>query len=76
VAGHYTEEYPPEQVLDVFERNDDPCEPLSAGEIANELTCDRKTAYNKLTTLAERGALRTKKIGARGRVWWLEGDET
>jgi len=74
--GHYAEEYPPEEILAVFKELDDPCEPLSARGVANRLECDRKTAFNKLETLGEQGELRTKKIGARARVWWLSGEDS
>jgi DNA-binding IclR family transcriptional regulator len=74
--GHYAEEYPPERILAIFEELEDPCEPLSAQEVAKSLGCDRKTAFNKLEMLGEQGDLRTKKIGARARVWWLSGDDS
>ena len=54
----------------MFERRPDPGAPLTAPEVAEELGCARRTAHAKLETLAERGVLRTKKVGARGRVWW------
>ena len=61
---------PVEEVLATFRRGDDPRAPLTAPEVAEELGCARRTAHAKLETLAERGDLRTKKVGARGRVWW------
>ena len=61
---------PVEAVLAVFERRPDPYAPLTAPEVAEEVGCARRTAHAKLETLAERGDLRTKAIGARGRVWW------
>lgn len=57
----------------MFEERSDPAEPLSAPEIAEALNCSRKTAYNKLITLCERGRLESKKVGARSRVWWTPG---
>jgi len=65
---------PVDEVLSVFERRPDPRAPLTAPEIADELGCARRTAHAKLSTLAERGDLRTKEVGARGRVWWLAPD--
>jgi predicted DNA binding protein/GAF domain-containing protein len=62
---------PVEDVLAVFERRADPYAPLTAPEVAEEVGCARRTAHAKLETLAERGELRTKAVGARGRVWWL-----
>lgn len=71
--GHYSTEYPVERVLAAFTERDDPSEPLSAPEVADILGCDRRTATQKLETLAERDEVRTKKIGARARVWWRPG---
>ncbi|MEF8842449.1 MAG: bacterio-opsin activator domain-containing protein [Haloarculaceae archaeon] len=65
---------PAEEALAVFERRADPRAPLTAPEVAEELDCARRTAHAKLEALAERGDLRTKKVGARGRVWWLPAD--
>jgi len=62
---------PVEAVLAVFEGRADPRAPLTAPEVAEELECARRTAHAKLEALTERGDLRTKKVGARGRVWWL-----
>lgn len=61
----------PEDVLDVFAERDDPTEPLTAPEIAEELGCSRSTALDKLTTLGEQGDVRSKKVGGRSRVWWI-----
>lgn len=74
--GHYAEEYPSERVLGVFNDRTDPDEPLTANEVAEALECDRKTAYNKLQSLADSGDLGTKKVGARGRVYWKPGVDT
>ena len=61
----------------LFDRGTDPCEPWTATEAADALSCSRRTAYNKFTALEERGELRSKKTGARGRVWWRpKGDNT
>lgn len=61
----------PEDVLDVFAARDDPTEPLTAPEIADELDCSRRSALNKLRALEERGDVRSKKVGGRSRVWWV-----
>lgn len=60
----------PEDVLGVFRRLDDPATPLTASDVAAEVDCSRRTAFDKLETLADGGTLRSKKVGARGRVWW------
>lgn len=61
--------------LAVFDDRDDPAAPLTAAEVADELGCVRRTAYDKLDALAERGDLATKKVGARSRVWWRPGGD-
>lgn len=58
-------------VLEVFEQEANVGTPLTTNEVADALGCARRTAYNKLDALVERDLLRTKKVGARGRVWWL-----
>jgi GAF domain-containing protein len=44
--------------------------PFTASEVAARVDCVRRTAHKKLTRLADTGRLETKKVGARGRVWW------
>lgn len=61
----------PEDILGVFRDREDFSEPLSAPEVAEALNCSRKTAYNKLGTLRDRGQVKSKKVGARSRVWWV-----
>jgi predicted ArsR family transcriptional regulator len=63
--------YTTEAVLSVFEANDEPHEPLTSSEIADELGCSGQTVRNRLNELSEEGKIRTKKVGARSRVWWL-----
>jgi len=65
---------PVEEALATFERQPRPGTPLTAPEVAEALGCARRTAHAKLEALAERGDLRTKKVGARGRVWWRPAD--
>ncbi|QLG28209.1 PAS domain S-box protein [Halorarum halophilum] len=59
-----------EAALEVFERQDEPCTPLTATEVAEELDCTRRTAHRKLEELSEQGELHSKKTGARSRIWW------
>lgn len=61
----------PEDILGVFRDREDASEPLSAPEVAEALNCSRKTAYNKLVTLRDRDQVKSKKVGARSRVWWI-----
>ena len=51
------------------DRDADAGEPAGGG--VDELGIARRTAHNKLNALVERGELETRKIGARGRVWWV-----
>ncbi len=44
--------------------------PLTTTEVADAVECSRRTAYDRLERLVECGAVETKKVGARGRVWW------
>lgn len=68
--GGRTAEYTTDEVLTVFDERDDPKEPLTARDVADELGCTRPTAHGKLTGLDTDGVLKTKKVGARARVWW------
>lgn len=63
-----------DDVLAIYEANDDPCEPFTAPEIAEVLDCHRNTARNKLEDLVFCGDLDTKKVSASGRVYWRPGD--
>lgn len=79
-TGQFDDRVPLERVRDVFAGLEDSAEPLDAGEVADESGIARRTAHNKLNSLVDEGELRTKKVGARGRVWWVphmsaEGDE-
>jgi len=64
--GTYTEEVTPDDALAVFTDH----EPRTASEVAEELGVVRRTAYNKLAALEERGDLKRKKVGGRAVVWW------
>jgi DNA-binding Lrp family transcriptional regulator len=72
--GQFADRIPAEEAMRVFESRDDPARPLTAGDIADALDCSRRTAHNKLGELTERGLLRTRKVGARSRVWWTPLD--
>ncbi|WP_137283274.1 PAS domain S-box protein [Halorussus salinisoli] len=62
--------------LAVFDRGTSPSAPYTTNEVADALDCSRRTAYNRLERLVERGDLETKKVGARGRVWWRPPGES
>lgn len=69
-AGQYADGIDPDTVIDVFDAREDLARPVTAGDVVDELGIARRTAHNKLNALVERGELETRKIGARGRVWW------
>ena len=69
--GRYADGIDPETVMDVFDARDDAARPVTAPDVVDELGIARRTAHNKLNALVERGTLDTRKIGARGRVWWI-----
>ena len=69
-SGQYADGIDPEAVLDVVDAREDLARPITAGDVVDELGIARRTAHNKLGALVERDVLETRKIGARGRVWW------
>lgn len=60
----------PATVLEVVETLAPTGAPVTTTEVAAEFDCTARTIYNKLERLVDDGALETKKVGARGRVWW------
>lgn len=68
--GRYADGIDPETVLDVFDAREDTARPLTAGDVVDALGIARRTAHNKLNRLVDREILDTRKVGARGRVWW------
>ncbi|MFC7174630.1 ArsR family transcriptional regulator [Haloplanus litoreus] len=69
--GQYADRIPPEAVLEVFDERTDLGRPLTASDVMEAVDCSRRTAHNKLETLVDRGRLKTRKVGARSRVWWV-----
>lgn len=65
-SGQYVSTVTPEDALALFTDR----EPLTASEVAEELGVVRRTAYNKLEALADRGDLKKKKVGGRAVVYW------
>ena len=47
-----------------------PGEPLTTSEVAEALDLTRRSAYERLSELADQGRVETKKVGAKGRIWW------
>jgi DNA-binding MarR family transcriptional regulator len=71
-SGQFTEQYPREDFIAAL-----PESPGASGtsEIADEVGCDRRTAYQKLNALADEGEVNRQKIG-QALVWQLPaGDE-
>jgi len=62
-----------EAVLEIYSQLEDPCMPLTAQEVADELDCSRRTALRRLKDLEEENKIRSKKVGGRSRVWWRSG---
>ena len=69
--GQYADRIPPEAALEAFEQREDLGRPLTAADVMDALDCSRRTAHNKLNALVDDGRLETRKIGSRGRVWWV-----
>ncbi|WP_255171403.1 bacterio-opsin activator domain-containing protein [Natrononativus amylolyticus] len=44
--------------------------PLTTTEVAADLDLGRRSTYERLERLVERGELETKKVGSSARVWW------
>lgn len=57
------------ETFDVFEEFG-PGTPLTTSEVSTHLDCSRRATYDRLERLVEQGEIETKKVGARGRVWW------
>jgi hypothetical protein len=68
--GQYADRLPAKEALDVFEERTDQGRPLTANDVMEALDCSRRTAHNKLNELVDRDMLASRKVGARGRVWW------
>ncbi|WP_324663353.1 bacterio-opsin activator domain-containing protein [Haloarcula sediminis] len=59
------------KTLRVFTDSDEPTAPRTTPEVAAELDCGRRATHKRLRQLVDAGELRTKKVGAGARVWWL-----
>jgi PAS domain S-box-containing protein len=45
--------------------------PLTTNEVASRLDLGRRATYDRLDRLVDESIIETKKVGAKGRVWWL-----
>jgi DNA-binding MarR family transcriptional regulator len=64
-SGQYVTTRSPDAVLDTME----PLEPYTTGELADNLGWPRRTVYELLSTLEERGDVRKKKPEPRRAIW-------
>lgn len=64
-----------EAVLQIYSQLSDPCMPLTAQEVADELDCSRRTALRRLKDLEKADKIKSKKVGGRSRVWWNPSTE-
>lgn len=62
-----------EDALRAFYTRDDYAAPLDAEEIRKHPGVDwaHATAHNKLQELEDSGKLKARKVGSRGKVWWI-----
>lgn len=58
-TGKFTEEFPLEEFLYTLEE----IGPAGTTEIAEQIGCDRRTAYLKLQSLEEDGDVESRKVG-------------
>jgi PAS domain S-box-containing protein len=58
------------ETLALFDRREDPYEPLTTSEVAAALDSTERTVNDRLEELVERGDLKTKRTGGRDRLWW------
>lgn len=64
-----------QETLAVFDRTRTGA-PLTTSEVAGELSASRRNTYGRLTRLSDRELLETKKVGAKGRIWWRDSGTT
>ena len=64
-----------EDVFAFFQEQQDPARPLTVTDILTEFDWSRRTVFNKLQELVDRGDLATRKVGGNTRVWWRPASE-
>lgn len=60
-----------QELLSIIRESDDPV--VTATEIAEQIEIGRRSTYDRLVKLEERGEVRSKKVGGRTTVWWAPG---
>mgnify|MGYP006274248089 CR=1 FL=1 len=63
-----TPEITDEEILQVFRSSSDPV--LTTGEVASEFEITHRGVRDRLEKLEEEGVIKSKKAGARAKVWW------
>lgn len=61
-------EFTDDEILTVFRTSSDPV--LSTSEVASQFDVTHRGVRDRLEKLEEAGRLRSKKVGARAKVWW------
>ncbi|WP_225935466.1 helix-turn-helix domain-containing protein [Halobaculum magnesiiphilum] len=60
---------PDQEVLRMIASAPDPV--VTSSELAEALDMSQQGAYNRLSSLEENGFVRSRKVGASARVWWI-----
>lgn len=58
-------------VLEAMQSRGEPRRPWTASDLADDLPCSPDTVYNRLRELETLGHIKTKKVGAHARIWWI-----
>lgn len=56
------------EILEIFRSSTDPV--LTTSEVASEVDITHRGIRDRLENLEDEGLLESKKVGARGKVWW------
>lgn len=60
-----------DELLAVFVQSSDPV--LTSTEVAEHVSIERRSVYDRLLKLEQSGRLQSKKVGGRTTVWWYPG---
>jgi predicted ArsR family transcriptional regulator len=61
-------EFTDDEILAVFRSSSDPV--LTTSEVASQFDVTHRGVRDRLERLEEAGQLKSKKVGARAKVWW------
>ena len=59
-----------EDILQILYKSNDPV--MTAREIAEEMGESRRTVHRRLKALEKEDAVKSKKVGGRSVIWWLD----